>query len=719
MMATVAVIGGGIAGIQASLELANLGYEVYLIEKEEKLGGVVEKLDKVFPTFDCASCILLPKIKEVESNERIKVYTNSEAVKVEKSKKGYKVLLKDGRKVHADKVIVATGFKLLDGKALRRYGYGEYKNVFTSLEYETLLKQGKISPRKVGFILCVGSRSEKFKNYCSKICCLYSTKQAILTKEKFKAEVKIFYIDKRGYSKEHDEIFSKAEELGVEYVRALPGDVERKGSSLLLTYEDIEKDKVVEEEFDVLVLTPALVPNLIEGVEKDEYGFLQGNDEVYAIGCCSSPCDIPIAIAEAKAIATKLKEGRFHKKEKGNFKIKVVPRALIIGKSKIASKIADIIKNNGYEVISTEEKPTSIEGCAGSFYVSFDKEKLNVGAIAIVEKVEEQDFKVSDAKTTAIILHDRSDHVKALKKALKIKGEVYILYKNMRTCGKDEKYYTLARKKGIKFIRYEKEPTEIKAERIITIEKLVPSEENKKIAKVLKIPIDKEGFFLEKHAILRPFELRDGIFLASISLGREIETQCNAIALEMLKILESKEITKTIAIVDEEKCCGCGNCEAICGFNAAKVKGNISKIDPYLCMGCGICASFCPAKAISLPEKQKFDVGSKTVIFACENCPSLAIEQSKEKAEVIKVKCSGVVNEAMIYQAFLKGAEEVIVLGCKDGDCRYVVGSSLAKKVVENVEGLLKKAKLSKKVKFERLAGSEVEKCRELLRVIG
>ncbi len=741
MMNPIAVIGGGIAGIQAALELASSGYEIYLIEKEEKLGGVVEKLDKVFPTFDCASCVLFPKLKKIEKNEKIKVYTNSEVIEVKKSNENFEILLKDGRRILASKVIVATGFKLLDGKALERYGYKKYENVLTSLEYEALLKEKSIKPKKVAFILCVGSRNEKFKNYCSKICCLYATKQAILTKEKFGAEVTIFYMDKRGYSKEHDDIFSKAEEFGVKYVRAMPGGVEKKGSYLLLAYEDMKNNRVIEEEFDIVVLAPAIVPTSIKGLEKDEFGFLKEANGIYPIGCCSSPCDIPMAIAEAKAVAAKLKplSFSFREREKGNFKISIVPKALVIGKpnSDIPNKIAEIIRDRGYEVFITDEKPENIAGSIGSFTVSFGEKKVEVGAIAIIEEFEEPEIKIdTKAKSTVLILHDKSNHVEALKKALKIKGEVYILYKNLRTCGKDENYYSLARKKGIKFIRYEDGPSikdnvikvkdvltneeiEIKAENIITFEPIAPSKENKKISKVLKIPLDKEGFFLEKHAILRPFELRDGIFVVPVSPVEETKKmQALAIAFEMLKILEKKEINKIVAIVDEEKCCGCGNCEAICAFGAAKVRSDTSKIDPYLCQGCGICASFCPAKAISLPVEPKLDLRSKTIIFACENCPSLAIEQSKENEndQIIKVKCSGMVNEALIYQAFLNGAEKVLVLGCKDGDCRYVIGNFLAKKVVENVENSLRNAKINKEVKFEQLAGSEIEKCRKLVR---
>ena len=238
-------------------------------------------------------------------------------------------------------IVVATGFEIFDAKKKSEYGYGRYPNVITSLELERLLNAsgptaGHITrlsdgciPKKVAFIQCVGSRDEKVGNpYCSRVCCMYAIKNAILLKEHVHdVDVAVFYMDIRAYGKGFEEFYQRSkEEFNVRFIRGRVANVVEvpETKDLLVRAEDTEEDKRIEERFDMVVLSVGLLPSKeifkvgkILDLPLDEHGFLYEADVItnpiavaksegmFVAGTAEAPKDIPDSVADASAAAIK------------------------------------------------------------------------------------------------------------------------------------------------------------------------------------------------------------------------------------------------------------------------------------------------------------------------------------------------------------------------------------------------------------------------------
>jgi len=241
-------------------------------------------------------------------------------------------------KLKVSAIIVSTGFDLLNPSILKEYGYGRYKNVLTSLEFERMVSAsgptgGKLirpsdkkEATRVAFIQCVGSRDLKCGYpYCSSICCMYATKEAILVKE----HVYIFYTDLRAFGKGFREFVNRAKnEWGINYIRAKPSDIREDPATkeLSIWYEDTLSGEINEVKVDLVVLCPAMVPRKdsqglarVLGVEVDEYGFFKSKHPlrspidstkpgVFLCGCCQGPKDISDSVAQASGAAGRVAE---------------------------------------------------------------------------------------------------------------------------------------------------------------------------------------------------------------------------------------------------------------------------------------------------------------------------------------------------------------------------------------------------------------------------
>ena len=206
---TVLVVGGGVTGMTAALDAAKAGYEVRLVEKESALGGMLNKLHKLYPKTppyrDLEDTGLEARIKEVEDNPKIKVYTGTEIEKTEGAPGMYDVTLKNGETFRIGAIVQATGFKPYDATRLEHLGYGKSPDVITNLQMEELARTGKITRpsdgkevQSVAFIQCAGQRDPDHLPYCSSICCMTSLKQALyVTQQSPEAEAYIFYRDMR------------------------------------------------------------------------------------------------------------------------------------------------------------------------------------------------------------------------------------------------------------------------------------------------------------------------------------------------------------------------------------------------------------------------------------------------------------------------------------------------------------------------------------------
>jgi heterodisulfide reductase subunit A len=241
--------------------------------------------------------------------------------------------------VNAGSIILATGFEVFEPTEQRKeYGYGKYENVITAMQVERLLSSfgptsGKVlrpsdckKPKKIGWIQCVGSRSaQQGYPYCSRVCCMYATKEATIVKEANpEISITIYYMDIRAYGKDFQQYYDHAKKLGVDYVRGRPSSVyENKDKSLTIRYKDTLSGKIKEDRVDLLVLSTSIIPSKdnkhlakIIGIDVDENGFFKQDsllknpvqstkDGIYLAGCIQGPKDIPDSVSMASGAAAK------------------------------------------------------------------------------------------------------------------------------------------------------------------------------------------------------------------------------------------------------------------------------------------------------------------------------------------------------------------------------------------------------------------------------
>jgi len=309
------VVGAGLAGIEAALKIGQAGYKVLLIEKEPVPGGVVGQLFSSFPRWENPQDLLNHKLQQIKECQEIIVMTGTTIKSARRENDAFVVDMhgingSNARQAVVDAVVLATGFELFDASLYGEYGYGIYPNVMNSLEFEAKLKewgsgQGtSLPPQSVAFFKCVGSRDRsKGFPYCSKICCMYTAKQAGLLKEMFPAsKAYVFYMDYRAAGKDYEEfVRSVIEAKHVRYVRGRPAKVLPNNGRLVIRAEDTLMGVPIEVEADMVVLAAAIVPRpetktLAEcfGAKTDQYGFLehdaynpvQTGERVFFAGAC-------------------------------------------------------------------------------------------------------------------------------------------------------------------------------------------------------------------------------------------------------------------------------------------------------------------------------------------------------------------------------------------------------------------------------------------------
>lgn len=420
------VIGGGIAGIQTALDIADAGFAVDIVEKKPTIGGKMTQIDKTFPTLDCAACILTPKMVDAAQNENIDIFAYSEVEKVQgfvgnftvtirkkaryvntdlctgcglctekcPQKKvpnefnlgldnrraiyipfaqavpkvatidaDYCTMLKTGKCGVCSKVctagaidykqqdelvtreygaiVVATGFEPINVEPYGEFAYKQSPDVVTSLEFERLMNAAgptggtllrpsdKTHPHTLVFVQCVGSRCDgdtRGKSYCSKICCMYTAKHAMLCREKYPdTEVYVFYIDVRTPGKNFDEFYRRAvEEYGVHYIKGMVGKVVPENGKLKVQASDLLENRQLHIDADMVVLAAAIEPDksarplatmLTASMDTNDF-FTEAHPKlrpvesptagIFLSGACQGPKDIPETVAQASAAAAKV-----------------------------------------------------------------------------------------------------------------------------------------------------------------------------------------------------------------------------------------------------------------------------------------------------------------------------------------------------------------------------------------------------------------------------
>lgn len=420
----VLVVGGGIAGIQASLDIADGEHTVYLVEREPSIGGHMAQLDRTFPTLDCSECIMTPKMTDVGRHPFIELFAYSEVAEVSGYVGNFKVKIrKKARYVDTSKctgcgtceekcpwkvpsefemglgkrgviyipfaqavpnvavidrencvyfqrgtcracerfceaeaidfeqtdeiievevgsIILATGYDLFDPSGISQYGYKQYDNVITGLEFERmtcaagptggkiLLKDGR-KPESIALVHCVGSRDHNYHEYCSRVCCMYGLKYAHLIKELTNAEVYETYIDMRCFGEGYEEFYRRVADEEVNFIRGKVARItdrtqgEEEKGKLVAVVEDTLLGEVLRLPVDMVVLLTAIearadaddVARMFNIGRRADGFFLETHPKlapvstptegVFIAGCCEAPRDIPDTVAQASAAAAK------------------------------------------------------------------------------------------------------------------------------------------------------------------------------------------------------------------------------------------------------------------------------------------------------------------------------------------------------------------------------------------------------------------------------
>lgn len=406
MSKSILVVGGGISGLTAAIEAAEVGCEVFLVEKNPYLGGKVTQLNMYFPKLCPPNCGLEINFKRMRSNPRIKFFTMAEVESISGREGDFDVTIKfnprfvtekctgcgkcvevcpaerpnefnfgldktkavylphefafpnkyviDGKAclgsscakcveacpygaielgmeaktttLKVGSIVWAAGWNSYDITKLSNYGAGQYANVITNLMVERMAALsgptgGKIvrpsdgkEPKRIAFVQCAGSRDENHLHACSNVCCLASLKQATYVRAQYPdAEIVIFYIDIRARGKYEDFYAKVQDEANVTFIKGKPGEIKEDPATknLVVVVEDQEKQQVLEEEFDLVVLATGMAPatrdvKIPADVTYDEDGFIaSATAGIYGAGCVNKPLEVASSVQDGTAAALK------------------------------------------------------------------------------------------------------------------------------------------------------------------------------------------------------------------------------------------------------------------------------------------------------------------------------------------------------------------------------------------------------------------------------
>lgn len=351
------IIGGGVAGMRAALDIAEAGYPVILVERSSQLGGRMRELSGTYLNFQAAAGLLDMMIDRVQHHPCIQVLTRAEVqnlsgyvgnfrVSVEQERDypsgdeiegnpSEKQSTKESFTFDIGAIIVATGWQPYDRQSLPEYGGLEIPDVIDGLTFEQMLRtggeirrpsDGKI-PREIVFVQCAGSRDvERGVSYCSKVCCMYVAKQAMMYKERVpNGQAYVFYIDIRSAGKGYDEYVQRAmSDYHTLYLRGKVSRIFQEGEKVIVWGSDTLTDQAIEVAADMVVLATPMYPSAgaqelgqLLHISTDHYGFYNEAHPklrpvetltagIYLAGTAQGPKDIPETVSQASGAAAKV-----------------------------------------------------------------------------------------------------------------------------------------------------------------------------------------------------------------------------------------------------------------------------------------------------------------------------------------------------------------------------------------------------------------------------
>ena len=690
----VAVVGGGIAGMHASIELADKGLEVFLLEKEPILGGNMARLDRTFPTDDCAMCTISPILNRVANEPRIHVLTMTEVKEVE-GRPGDFVLT------------VARKPRFVDQEKCT--GCGACAQSEVSLSSSLLVKEGLVDRIRIDMEKC------KACGACVKKC----ARGALVQSEK-------------GAKPSYE-------------VTKCTGCWECLDSCKFEALKLLNVCPVVSpSEFDLgLGYRKAIYIPSSQGVPlkylRDPMRCLKLSGKMDCLGCAKA--------CSAQAIMDSDEEAE-ERLNVGGIIVATGYRQVDLSGTEYHVEHPNVITGLELERLLSPSGPTQ-----GKLLRPSDARPPK--SVVFVQCAGSRDRRRKEYCSKVCCMYATKNA--RLIKGESPQTEVTVCYVDMRAAGRGyEEYFDRAREMGVEYVRgnvgevvphgdrlrvklentFLGELEELEADLVVLSTAMEPSEGTLEMERLIPLVPGKDGFIAPMHVKIAPVDTATaGVFVCGTAEApkpiQECITDAGAAASRAASFLRDKEMRVDLvtAYIDQGRCISCGKCEEWCDFDAIESDADGYRVLEIACHACGRCAANCPSNAIDLRLNNDLQLEANAegildedrdsiIAYACEQCgynaadlAGTAKKRYSTEVKVVKVPCSGRVSAAQMLLPLERGAKGVMVAACLDGQCHFVDGNTDARHRVEEVRRALDLMGVgSERLQFFHISSSEGDK---------